>query len=196
MEAAFLKGIHGEKILFYQNEEMQNTLDKIKKLYSQLPDFNVHKDTLILDAYYSATIEGARTTVEQVKKNLLKPKTRDDKMVINTFRATGYSLENIVAEENIRMLWEMVVDGVCENISKIGLKYRSGMVYVASTSEVVHTPAEPEQIEELMKNLFSFMEEEYEMDVVLKSILVHFYFVYVHPFCDGNVTMRHQQKAA
>lgn len=186
METVFLKGIHGEKIRFSRSAEIQSTLEEIKKLYCQLPDFNIHKDTLVLDAYYSATIEGARTTVEQVKKNMLEPKTRDDKMVINTFRATGYALENTITEENIRKLWEMVVDGVCENIGQIGMKYRSGMVYVASASEVIHTPAKPEQIEELMEGLFAFMEEDGERDIMLKSILIHFYFVYVHPFCDGN----------
>lgn len=186
METVFLKGIHGEKIQFSQSTEMQSALEKIKKLYCQLPDFNIHKDTLILDAYYSATIEGARTTVERVKKNLSQPATRDEKMVINTFRATGYALDNTVTEENIRKLWELVVDGVCENIGQIGMKYRSGMVYVASASEVIHTPAKPEQIEELMKGLFAFMAEDEGMDIMLKSILIHFYFVYVHPFCDGN----------
>ena len=48
-------------------------------------------------------------------------------------------------------LWDKVVDRVWENPGQKGTLYRDGMVYIGSSSRIVHTPAFPEQIPELMQ---------------------------------------------
>lgn len=40
-----------------------------------------------------------------------------------------------------------------------------------------------------MKSFFSFINEEDKMDEVLKSIVIHYYFAYLHPYFDGNGRM-------
>jgi len=90
-----------------------------------------------------------------------------------------------IDENSIRELWNIVVDGVCENIGVIGTKYRDGEVYISSLDRVVHTPAAHAEIEFYMSSLFDFMNKEV-INSIYKSIIVHFYFVYIHPFCDGN----------
>lgn len=180
-----LKGIGGEQICVSLTDEICAGIQSIKTVYQNVKKKNKVQDIILLDAYHSATIEGARTTVEHVKQVFVNPKSKDDKMVINTVKGCDYAFQNVIDEKNIRTLWEIVVEGVCENESKAGVFYRDGMVYIGNESEVIHVPADSEQIEELMSQLFLFQKES-DLDEILKAFVMHFYFVYVHPFCDGN----------
>ena len=67
----------------------------------------------------------------------------------------------------------------------MGNQYREGMVYIGPAGHIIHTPAQPEVLPELMDKWFEFVEQG-SGDVLLRSFIAHFYFVYIHPFCDGN----------
>lgn len=181
-----LPGIHGEKLFLTGANKLRKRSAELNTLYEKqsLP-WGV-KDVILLDAYSSATIEGARTTVAKVRKSFDNPnRTKDDVMVINTIAASDYAYKYPITAKNIRRLWEKVVDGVCENGHQKGTLYRDGMVFIGNSGNIVHTPAAPEQLPELMDRWFAYRESETE-DVLTASFVAHFYFVYVHPFCDGN----------
>ncbi|MEF2836202.1 MAG: Fic family protein [Oscillospiraceae bacterium] len=180
-----LSGIHGEKLFLTGVSALRARAAELNMLYEKLPVHRGVKDTILLDAWSSATIEGARTTVDQVKKAFSDPKSKDDRMVVNTVAASNYAYGRPITDKNIRRLWVKIVDGVCENTEHMGEQYRDGMVYIGSASRIVHTPAEPEQLSEFMDQWFAFRESEIQ-DVLLQSFIAHFYFVYIHPFCDGN----------
>lgn len=185
---SFLKGINNV-IMGVQPERIQDRLDVCRHCLRESDSYGLSKDTVLLDSFHSATIEGARTTIERVKKFINAPQNKSDRMVVNNLKAlsmvySGYS----ITSDSMRKLWETIVDGVCENERLSGIKYRSGEVYIASYDRIVHAPAPSEQIEEYMTGLFSFMEDE-TADAILKAIIVHFYFVYIHPYCDGNGRM-------
>ncbi len=180
-----LPGINGEKLYLTGVSQLRKQAAQLNMLYEKLPEHRGFRDTMILDAWSSAAIEGAKTTVHQVRQSFDNPKTRDDRMVINTVTGSKYAYAHPVTEKNIRRLWEKVIDGVCENEAQQGDPYRSGMVYIAGSGQTVHTPASPETIPELMDALFAFRKAQSE-DLLINSFAAHFYFVYVHPFCDGN----------
>lgn len=182
-----LLGINDEKICITSKTELEANLKTIYILYVTLSNDKLEKDCILLDSFHSATIEGAHTTVSEVRKCIGdgKPKTKDAKMVVNTIKAQEYAYKNIINQKNIRQLWETIVEGVCENEDKAGSLYRNGMVYIGDVNETVHTPAEANRIEMMMDSAFKFSEES-ELDSILKAFVFHFYFVYVHPFCDGN----------
>lgn len=180
-----LKGIGGESVCLVVTDEILSSVKSVQAVYQKATKKNKVQDMILLDAYHSATIEGARTTVEHARKAFSKPNTKDDKMVVNTVKGSDYAYQSPIDGQNIRTLWEIVVDGVCENESKAGTLYRDGMVFIGSNTKIIHVPAEPEQIEELMNQLFWFL-ESVELEEILKAFVLHFYFVYVHPFCDGN----------
>lgn len=180
-----LKGLQDTAIYIVLTEEIRNKLDLIDNLYEQISSEKKVKDIILLDAFHSATIEGARTTVENVRRAYDTPKTKDDKMVINTIHGMNYAYENPISRENIRELWEIVTRDVCDNSHLSGQLYRDGMVYVGSNTDIVHTPASPEKIEGMMQELFRFAETS-EYNIWIKAAICHFYFVYIHPFCDGN----------
>ena len=180
-----LCGLNGESLYLTGMSELRNKVSKLDTFYAQLPAHRGVKDTILLDAWSSATIEGARTTVQQVRDHFKNPKTKDDRMVINTIAGSNYAYNRPITERNIRTLWEKVVDGVCDNEAHRGTLYRDGMVYIGSGTRIVHTPARAEQLPELMDQWFSFREEE-TGDLLIRSFVSYFYFVYLHPFCDGN----------
>lgn len=180
-----LHGIEGEQICLAVTDEILDNIQSVEHIYQKVTKKNKVQDVILLDAYHSATIEGARTTVENVKRAFSEPKSKDDKMVINTVKGCDYAYQNEIDEKQIRALWEIVVDGVCENESKAGTLYRNGMVFIGSESKIIHVPAKVEHLEALMGQLFAFL-KEFEMHDVLKAFVLHFYFVYIHPFCDGN----------
>ena len=180
-----LCGLNGESLYLTGMSELRNKVSKLDTFYAQLPAHRGVKDTILLDAWSSATIEGARTTVQQVRDHFKNPKTKDDRMVINTIAGCNYAYSRPITARNIRTLWEKVVEGVCDNDAYRGTLYRDGMVYIGSGTRIVHTPARAEQLPELMDQWFSFREEE-TGDLLIRSFVSHFYFVYLHPFCDGN----------
>lgn len=151
---------------------------------------HTYTENVLLDSFHSATIEGARTTVEQVKQSLSNPKTKSDKMVVNNIKVFNHIYNGIkINDANIRQLWEILVHDCCENEQRAGTKYRNGMVYVGSATEIIHTPAKPDEIQDYMTDLFNWIYTDGNEDAIIKAIVAHIYFVYIHPFCDGNGRM-------
>lgn len=180
-----LKGIHGEALYLTGMTKLSEKAQELELLYQKLPERRGVQEVLLLDAWSSATIEGARTTVAQVKKSFDHPSTKDDQMVVNTIAGADYAYRQEITPKNIRRLWEKIVKGVCENENQAGSRYRSGMVYVGSADRIIHAPAQADQLPQLMEDWFKFRQSN-SPALLLNSFVAHFYFVYVHPFCDGN----------
>ena len=180
-----LPGLCGEKLYLTGVSRLQQKASELEQIYQHLPNTSGMTDIIVLDAWASATIEGARTTVQQVRQSFAQPKTKDDRMVINTVKASNFAYRNPVTPKNIRRLWELIVDGVCENENLKGTLYRSGPVQIASQDRTIHEPAHFEEVPDLMMRWFAFRDGTVENQLI-RSFICHFYFVYVHPFCDGN----------
>ena len=178
-----LSSIHGERLLLTGVSQLEQRAAQLQVLYEQLPTFRNSGDNILLDAWASASIEGAKASLSEVKENLSNPQTRNENMVVNAVRGSNYAYGRPITQKNLRTLWEKVTEGVCENTHLDGKPYRSGMVEIGSASRTVHTPATPERLPDLMEQWFRFREQDQSL---IGSFAAHFYFVYVHPFCDGN----------
>lgn len=178
-----LAGIHGERLYMTGVSKLEWRATQLRTVYEQLPDYKNAAVNILLDAWASVSIEGANVSLTQVKQHLGNPQTKDDKMVVNAVRGSNYAYGRPITQKNLRTLWERVTEGVCENTHLDGKPYRSGMVEIGSASRTVHTPATPERLPDLMEQWFRFRERDQSL---IGSFVAHFYFVYVHPFCDGN----------
>ena len=179
-----LRGINDESIIFRYSSEVEDYKKYIDNEILKVSNRLNVSESILLDAYSSATIEGARTTVERIKSVINNPVTKDDKMVINVIKVQRKVYEVGVHDSNIRNLWENLVSRVCENINLAGSKYRSGQVYIGNDMRIVHTPEKADKIASKMLDLFNFCDSF--KDKLVGSCILHFYFVYIHPFCDGN----------
>lgn len=178
-----LSGIHNEKLYLTGISQLEQKAVELRAMYDQLPKKRGMADRIVLDAHSSATIEGARTTVARVRACFDCPITKDDRMVVNTVIGSKYAYNRPVTQKNLRTLWETVTNGVCENKHLDGKFYRSGMVEIGNVGRTVHVPATPQRIPALMEQWFSYRENDSSL---IGSFVSHFYFVYIHPFCDGN----------
>lgn len=72
-----LRGLSGEKLYLTGVTQLREKAAELELMYRSSPEHRGVKDTILLDAWSSATIEGARTTVAQVRQSLiiLRPKT-------------------------------------------------------------------------------------------------------------------------
>ena len=176
-----LLGSNKEKLVYTNTEEIVSNLNYIKNNIKMVKEINLNK-ILIREALASATIEGANTTLNEVSKNLFSPITKDDKMVSNTYHALLKSLEVGVESYNIRSLWEVIVKDVGDNMDIAGDFYRNGGVYIGNAFRTVYIPPDPVTVPKMMSDLLTFKFN----DSIIDAIITHFYFVYIHPFCDGN----------
>jgi len=62
--------------------------------------------------------------------------------------------------------------------------YRNGQVYIRRS---MHTPPNVEAVRDLMPAFFELLHQEEQPAV--RVVLGHFFFVYIHPYMDGNGRM-------
>ena len=180
-----LSGIDDIGIVYLPSNDIKNQIDIINNLYNKVESYG-KSDNIIIDSYHSATIEGASTTINRVKLAMKSGSVnKSDKMVVNSIKGMYMALSEDITINNIDKLWKLVTNEVCENVNIQGEKFRNGMVFVGNESRIIHTPEKPDKIEEKIRGMFRFIEKS-KMNTIIKAIAVHFYFVYIHPMCDGN----------
>lgn len=159
----------------------------------------------VTDAYHSLSIEGYRVNtelIERVRSGSWNPESdENDKQHKDALAARGYwqafqsvkkSIEQILTGSNAgnvawhdhgdwyRAMWTpSVTAGILQATDLAG--YRNGPVYIRKS---MHVPPSVEAVRDLMPVFFELLEEEKE--AVVRIVLGHFFFVYIHPYMDGN----------
>ena len=154
-------------------------------MYNNISVTDVDTDISIeKESFHSCRIEGADTPLDELFDIFRAKRTesKGDKMILNTYRAVKFL--NLTAKRNVDTLvrlWEIVTDGVCDNPNLSGSKFRTGVVTVGT-----HQAPEVELLDYCMKQFFDFYNGDNIECPYIKVAIIHFYFVYMHPFCDGN----------
>ena len=155
-------------------------------------------NSLMEEAATSSILEGASTTVKKAKEMLrsgASPGTKDERMVINNFRALNFVREEMTAPLTLDHLLELhriVTEGTLESTDQEGrLRFSSEDVRVQDrvTGEVLHIPPAAEGLDARAEALCRFANgdtPDYFLHPVLRAILLHFWLSYDHPFVDGN----------
>lgn len=169
----------------------------------------LHKveDAYATDAYNSLSIEGYKVSaelIERVRSGDWNPDDASDREHRDALAARGYwqafqkvqeSVGRIVGGESAGDVTEAshstwyrelfgpsVVAGILKPADLAG--YRNGAVYIRHS---MHVPPRSEAVRELMPAFFDQLREEEEPAV--RVVLGHFFFVYIHPYFDGNGRM-------
>ena len=166
------------------------------------------KENYQADAYHSLSIEGYQVTdglIERVATGGWHPEEHAaDADARNAMAAHGYwrafedvqaSLRSILAGSNpgevtranhgswYRALFGPSVEaGLLEAADLAG--YRTGPVYIRNAR---HVPPSRDAVREMMPALFDLLAEE--PSPAVRAVLGHFFFVYIHPYMDGNGRM-------
>ena len=161
----------------------------------QIDGFELLKETLIEEGYYSSTIEGANTTVKVAKTLAFgksKPKNKSEFMVLNNFKAL-LELEDKkqeITNDLIFRIHKITVENTLEEDYNIGCYRTEPNEIINQNGKVIFSPiANIEKMNLMMNSLLEFLKDnEFSkpIDKIYKAISFHFLFAFIHPFDDGN----------
>jgi len=155
------------------------------------------KDSLIEEALYSSVIEGAFSTMKRLRELVekeRKPVDINDQMVLNNYHAMQFILQEKHKElsvDFILKLHKIVTEKTLFEDEAYAGRFRDDMVYVKDKrrDKVIYTPPSAGQVFLAMKQLIEWVNEKNDAHFIhplIKASFIHFYFVYIHPFFDGN----------
>lgn len=153
--------------------------------------------SLIAEAITSSQLEGAATTREVAKEMLRsgrEPRDTSERMILNnylTMKRIGELKDEALTPELVLEIHRLVTDRTLEKPDAAGrLRYAHEDVRVEDMyGEVFHRPPLADQLEERMRTLCDFANGKSPADFVhpaIRSMLLHFWLAYDHPFVDGN----------
>lgn len=161
--------------------------------------------TYIKDSYNSLSIEGYKITeglLEKVRSGNWDPQNdEEDKERKNALAARGYYQAYQLLKQSVTSAFEgedpakMYVKNhqnwhfqLFEPCTRAGIikasdlvGYRAHQVYIRDS---MHVPLNPDAVLDAMTALSTLMQEE--QDAFVRAVLGHFFFVYIHPYMDGN----------
>lgn len=188
-----LKTQNGDFFRFVINSAIEVQCDAVAAmarrsyLLDTLPPEIVEEAT-IDEAVWSSVIEGAFTSRAEAAKIIRQdkqPANKSEQMVKNNYQAMLYVLEHL--EEPITAQTLIDIAGiVTRNASdEVVDGFRTVPVFVTGREGVIFTPPAADQVTGMMDDLLNFIQTS-ELHPLFKACIAHFYFVYVHPFTDGN----------
>lgn len=157
----------------------------------------LRQEALLRATHASTAIEGNPLTFEEVSKLVQGRKitaTRKAKQeVLNYLKV----LENIDKYQENGKITERSILKMHKDITKDTLdktewegKYRDIQVYVGNriTGSIIFMPPSSEKVSSLMKDFIKWLNSEnlFELHPVLVAGISHYWFVWIHPFVDGN----------
>ncbi|HFL3546361.1 TPA: Fic family protein [Clostridioides difficile] len=185
-----INSFDNKELYYHETENILNLINEIDKLTSsKIFKIIEDKNDLALESYYSSVIEGAfsnRKIAKSIIRGKMKPSNKSEYMIYNNHRALEYGLDNLDELYSHKFIYDLhhILGENCLDSEEY--EYRTEKVYVCdSKGEIIHTGLEPLKIYDFMSKLIDFMENS-KVSNLIKSAIIHFYFVYVHPFSDGN----------
>ena len=188
-----LKTQGGENFRFVVNSTIEAQCDAVaamarrSHLLDSLPA-EIMEDATIDEAVWSSVIEGAFTSRAEAAKIIRQnkqPVNRSEQMIKNNYQAMLYVLEHLEDPITTQTLID-IAQIVTQNASDETVEgFRTVPVYVTGREGVIYTPPAAEQVPAMMDDLLNFIQSS-ELHPLFKACIAHFYFVYVHPFTDGN----------
>lgn len=164
-------------------------LAELKGFSDVIPNKNILINAaMINEAKNSSEIENIITTHDELYKAMSGAKeTGPSKEVINYRRALWNGYELVKQNGYISTNMIITIQSIIEN-SDAGVRRVPGTVLMNDrTKEVVYTP--PTSYDEIMlfmTNLENYINQDDEIDDLVKLAIIHYQFESIHPFYDGN----------
>jgi Fic family protein len=185
--------------------EILHEIDQGAGGYIQMPDQIINPETkdqyyvnsLIQEAITSSQLEGAATT-RKVAKELIqtgrKPQDRSEQMILNnyvTMRQIGKLKHEQLSKDLVFEIHRCITEKTLDDLSEAGRFRRTGeKINIRDEyGEVFHEPPPADQLEERLVAMCDFAngkKDTYFIHPVIRSIILHFWLAYDHPFTDGN----------
>lgn len=150
-------------------------------------------EAILRTTHYGTHIEGNELSLLQVQKVLdgerVVARERDVQEVINYREVVSYigrKKDKPIDEDTILELHKITVLKILDEDYQGSYRKKEVVIRNSITGEVSFRPPRAVEVEWQMKDLLEFIKDEKEIHPVLKAGIVHYEFVRVHPFLDGN----------
>lgn len=186
-----LLALDGTELFYRETIQITNLINLLGTINTVSNFEKEFKTVQELEAVYSSEVEGYSTTRMELTKFINKertPKTKDEKAVYNNYLALEHgivnknklcSLDNNVVKDFILQLNSLILSTNIESyrLEPVDIVNRKG--------EVVHEGLPFATLETYMNSLIDFIQDS-KIEPLVTSCIIHYYFVYIHPFIDGN----------
>lgn len=181
----------------------------LMQLYDNLPKLaqkNFLIDMLSSELHSTNLLEGVRSSKEEIvftAKEVLEPKEENKEnfrffnVMISYKELQNGNLKRPKDIKDIRKIYdEITVDGVEEENLPDGKYFRSDVTYIYTSGlkethrGITSASGTEEYIIFIMNKLLYFLNSDTKCNELVKNAIFHYYFGYIHPFYEKNVTKR------
>jgi len=140
------------------------------------------------------SIEQIESSRESVRKILNggAPETSNDNKAYGIKRGLDFIAEraNKITEENLYRLYMLAVGDFLEDEDRLipEHNYRHDAVYVVGQN-IEHQGLNHQLLPQYIASMIDYIHRDDGLDQIIKSIVIHYYFAYLHPYFDGNGRM-------
>ncbi|RJQ26934.1 Fic family protein [Candidatus Parcubacteria bacterium] len=150
-------------------------------------------EAILRTAHYGTHIEGNELSMSQVKRIFDGEKVvaheRDVQEVINYRKVIDFIGETKIKEVDedlLKQLHKLTVSKILDDKDSGIYREREVVIRNSITDEVAFRPPKAVEVPWQTTELVCFINQEKEIHPVLKAGIVHYEFVRIHPFLDGN----------
>ncbi len=192
--------------LFLDKDKIADNKAKLEiflKDESEIHSINFAKSVLLANEVQSNNgVEGYYDDIKEIENviknsNNSKNKNKQEKLrILNLYKGYKYILnKEPITKENLKKLYDILSNGLLNDyeIKNMGEFYRLAPVYIYYSSRLNIEPLEGmdyNNLDSFMNDFFKFINynlgEGCITDEFIKSQIMHFYFVYIHPYFDIN----------
>ncbi len=161
----------------------------LKQAAELIPNQSMLINTLpILEAQASSAVENIVTTADRIFENL-HSEGKTDSATKEALRYRQALMDGYVALDKIPVCTR-TAETICGTIKDMDMKVRKvpgTKLANAATGETIYTPPEGESvIRDMLAGWERFMNDEHEIDPLVRLAAGHYQFEAIHPFTDGN----------
>lgn len=136
-------------------------------------------------------IESTRNSIRNIIKGYA-PQNSNENKIYGIKKGLDFisNKQNKINKENLYKLYNIVMDNNLENNEHLieGNYYRHDSVYIVG-NKISHQGLNHNLLPQYMEEFINFINTDDNMNVIIKSITIHFYLSYLHPYFNGNGRM-------
>ncbi len=171
------------------------TISTLESISSRIPDMALFVSMYVRkEALMSSQIEGTQATLEDVFDPMVEKNTnRNVADVVNYIKATEYAIKRLktlpLCNRLIKEAHAVLMEDVRGQEKSPG-EFRRSQNWIGGQGSTLknarYIPPNPEDMNSAMSDLEKYMNDENDLDFLIRAALIHYQFETIHPFLDGN----------
>lgn len=167
----------------------------LEDVATRIPNVNLFVSMYVRkEALMSSQIEGTQTTLEDVLDPMIESNTnRNVADVVNYIKATEFAVKRLndlpLCNRLLKETHAVLMEGVRGQEKNPG-EFRHSQNWIGGQGSTLrnarYIPPCPDDMIEAMSDLEKYINADDQMDVLIRTALIHYQFETIHPFLDGN----------